>query len=530
MGYQLFNNMNYNSQNKNYKAPNWWNITFIAVSVPMIIASLSCVVFPTPIPCVSILLAYIAFATVMLIWLAVDYNKKMNNNQRLSNEANTQNDDKKFPHIKVNYKIIDVKTKDIKTKIKINMDDEPLIIKWPIEHHNISSIKRYDSDVMNAVNALNEYYHKFEKYIDNQEIKNILKNFLTENKDIADMGSFNPFILDSKYFSDFEYFDDLNDTNYCYDSVLLIKNTLQQYKIQHSNFDELFNTEYRKKTICETELPIEITYTFNTNQEKFITLLDNAYSSMDELNSNEHTYIVSNMRSQLKTLYNNENIDFELYFNIFHLATHYYINNSSWDNNDEFVIIDSKYDKLLLKCLNDIQNRIKTSYKPVSFLIKGLKSKYQDLNEFLIYLLLQNELNIYRLEKIKDTIPDFENVLVDEKLLIKRNKNNDEFLKQLYNKKFSVEEIINILQLLNVKYLGENLLNLVEVDENYNLINNKKYSYVAEKFNEFKSEDYINHLSTDNFEASKSITITDIDLMTGFEFEEFVAKLFQKMG
>ena len=387
-------------------------------------------------------------------------------------------------------------------------------------------IKEYDNNVNLAYKTISKSYEIFCKYCDDEKINLILNNFFIENKDIADYGSFNPFIFDSDYFTNLKMYD---NSGYVFDICLPIKNALNKFKLKNANLDEVKkNIIIDKHSDSYGILKIRDLKYNDLEHEKFIDLMNCAYSAMSYTDNsddeNEYTFILPNMINSLKNAFEYAP---DIPIEIFQLAIHLFINGYKWDYD-----IKEKEEKLAFECLKQIYGRIKSIYNPVILLKNGLKNKYKDINDLSFFIILQYKLNQYKLNKVKNTIEELDLINYDnDGLNLEDNESSYKNIEYFYNKKYSVEDVIKIDKLLDKKSLGTELIELVKVDEDFNIIDKEKYSYLKNKYSELKGNDYINHLSDINFKSSSNkISIAEIDLMNGYEFEKLVKKLFQKIG
>jgi len=387
--------------------------------------------------------------------------------------------------------------------------------------------QEYIKNIDLVCDELEKNFELFNKYRNNEQINLILKNFLVENKDISDFGSFNPFILNSCYFGDIKQYD--ND-GYFFDVGLLIKNALNKYMMINADVTEIENNiKFTKETETYGQVSIEKLSYKDIEHETYIQILRNAYKSMSYSQTSktdeETTFILPYMCDSLR-----KNFEYvsELPFDIYQLAIHLFINGYDWNYE-----IESKEEKLAFKYLKEMYERIECYYKPVLLLKKGLLNKFKDLNNSVVYSLIQYKLNELRLEKVKEIFSNLEDIEYGGGglYIIGDNEKSNKNIEYFYNNKYKLDEVIKIDKLLNHATLGNELIELIEVDEEFNKVNeNKEYQYLINKYDELKSMDYVNRLSDANYKVSNKILIEDIDLMNGYEFEKFISKLFQKMG
>ena len=160
-----------------------------------------------------------------------------------------------------------------------------------------------------------------------------------------------------------------------------------------------------------------------------------------------------------------------------------------------------------------------------------LIEKIQDLLEDLLeekFLILKNQdeksiklqslcglLNYLWLEQCKEN-----KIKILNKYNLKKIDDNKETIHKLLNQRLEKNQIEEILEIINTDY-NNPLDNKV--------FNNKSYiKIINEEIKIYNRKQRLNNLMTND--ENKVIDINDIDIMSGYEFEKFISKLFIKMG
>ncbi|MBQ8451921.1 MAG: restriction endonuclease [Clostridia bacterium] len=394
------------------------------------------------------------------------------------------------------------------------------------------SKEEYDTNVKLFVSHLKNYYTLFEKYLDNKEITKIIQNFILDNPSIVNKGSFNQFFLDYELFDcdvdnikGIPYY--LYTNYYYYDKPKFMHNAINQYILEYADIktiDTKENFDLLYENVLKHE-EIKLSFTFKENlskkQKEFIDLINSAYKAM----TNDKIYIQESLCDKFRKTFEYSD---DLPIDIYSLAVHLCITNFDkydfdWETNE--------YNSLY-KPVKEVYDTLQREYKNAFLLKTGLLKKYNDLNYSVIFMLMQYHLNQFKLNKAKKMVNNFDKIHYDSSgLLFDDSDECNKMLQYLYDEEYTIEDIIKLDKLLNNQTAGEELVGLVQVDVNFNVVDERdKYKFVIDKFNEFLSEEYVNKLSTKEVIKNKKITIDDIDRMNGIEFENFIADLFEKMG
>lgn len=154
----------------------------------------------------------------------------------------------------------------------------------------------------------------------------------------------------------------------------------------------------------------------------------------------------------------------------------------------------------------------------------------KNLSDLGFYILLQHQLMRLRAEKV--------NKFSEEHSLLELN--FDSTLKFFEENNFSKEETTDYMTMVfgkygitsfvceehKLKYIIDDGLSFMNLNFDYEISTSEK---VESYFEKQRKKRYITRLAKGEINKPTT-TITDIDLMSGFEFEKFISGLFQKMG
>lgn len=307
--------------------------------------------------------------------------------------------------------------------------------------------------------------------IENSELRNIFNNFLNENLDKAYIWSANLFI------SNLYHSDDVSFIDYC-----------KFYR------EELNKQKSAKKDITDAEKMV-----FN--------IMEGAYSSaIFSLNyfDNDNERLLAQPIQCCNILRNLVDVDYDdIYF-------------------EELPILSDI--AIYYKEVNEFKEAIRES---------GSMKNFSDLN---FYILLQHQLMKIRSEKVNKFSEEhslskleFEDTL---EFFEKNNFSEEEtskFMTMVFGK-YGITTFIVEDKLL--KYITDDGLSFLDLNfenletEDYELSTAEK---VENYFKKQRKKRYIERLSKGTTNKKKT-TIVDIDIMSGFEFEKFISRLFQNMG
>ncbi len=420
--------------------------------------------------------------------------------------------------------------KDKKEKIlikSINSGNFPIEIFY--EYRSVpNSFKRVDrqEDYIKTVNDIVDIFGKgyliFNKYYEDKTIDLIIKNFFNDNEEILNYGSFNPFILSRIHYEQMKIFD---GENIYFDRTKIMDNAISKYKFingikiddkslffkfrenkAHNEIDARFNDEFYWQN-CD-----------NGERDIYIKLLNNSYNSMRIMEGEDWESIDFFEPYMCKPLKNNFEYVADVPVSLFYNAVNMFINNCKCEFEAE-----ERRENIVFDYIDHIYNKLCLKYKPVLLLKNGLLSKYDDLNEFVFYLIMQYKLNKYKKSNLKQMLKkeDLEHINTFNNGLL------DDDIEYLYKNDYSVYDIVKIDNLLNESSIGNELIDLVKFNDEFKNIQQKN---IYDKCNQLQAQNYIERLSEENYNSKHKISLSDIDLMSGYEFEKFVAKLFQKMG
>lgn len=307
--------------------------------------------------------------------------------------------------------------------------------------------------------------------IENSELRNIFNNFLNENLDKA----------------------------YIWSANLFISNLYNSDKVSFIDYCKFYREELNKQKSAKQNI---------TDAEKMVfNILEGAYSSA-----------------------------------IFSL--------NYFDNDDERLLAQP------IQCCNILRNLVDVDYDDIYFeeypLLSDIASYYKEVNDFKeairesdsmknfsdlnFYILLQHQLMKIRSEKVNKFSEehslsklDFEDTL---EFFEKNNFSEEEtskFMTMVFGK-YGITTFI--VEDKSLKYITDDGLSFLDL--NFENIETEDYELsTAEKvenyFKKQRKKRYIERLSKGTTNKKKT-TIADIDIMSGFEFEKFISRLFQKMG
>ena len=358
-----------------------------------------------------------------------------------------------------------------KKKIEFKKKQQEEKLRLEVEQNKIAHNKAVANVKKDIKNEIINIVKNVAPDIENSEIRKIFNNFLNENLEKAYIWSANLFIT-NLYDS-----DDVSFIDYC-----------TFYR------EQLNKQRSAKKDITEAEKMV-------------LNIVDGAYTSAI-------------------------------------LSLNYY------DNDDKRLLAQPIQCFNILRTLDDIDyediyleelpllSDISSYYKEVNIFKEAVRESnlmknFSDLN---FYIVLQHQLMKVRSEKVNKFSEehslshlDFEDTL---EFFEKNNFSEDEtskFMTMVFGKYGIITFVVEDKSLKCITDDGLSFLDL-----NFENIETEDYELsTAEKvenyFKKQRKKRYIERLSK-GVTNNKKITIADIDIMSGFEFEKFISRLFQKMG
>ncbi len=427
---------------------------------------------------------------------------------------------------------------DFKFKDVVYYEDEDLLS--PKELIKRNEQRQKEEDKKNKDLDYIKYFYEIvsDEYcelIKNNKLSNIFKNFIIENKDKSIYWSMNNFIIK-------------------YDKILDKNTSIKNFENDNHIWSEgcFENDTYIKEfypLYAKNEDPIYLLKLNNQDKSKleFEKILYCA-----ECNSGHDCEYVNESNEYL---YNTPKFAF------------YIIKNGLYNNllnlnfsND----IDNIYKEDSIKLIK----QIKSYYKEVFELKDALIGNNMIKNEETFYILMQKFLNDYKgnivldfIKKYKineiysnienQDIDDEDSKLIEECIKLNIPREEIELFYLIFKGKYINGEegleiwdlphsICSLSEISNKKnnyiYIcydnGLSFSNLTEVevvDENYFYNKLLTSEVINNYYTKQKQSKYIERLANGYINENK-INISDIDIMSGYDFEKFVAELFQKMG
>lgn len=318
-------------------------------------------------------------------------------------------------------------------------------------------------------NILDDILKTAPKLLKNNKLTTIFNNFLKENQNKINTWSFNLYIADIKK----PYLENFNKSNYWNLWLDIINNYKTRNKL--------------------SKYEIEV-----------LDILEGAYKSLYQSFSH---------------FYNNESIySHPSYIFQFGVSNEELLNydKNSWQYNlvQYYKEIDSFYDAIADTNTIDYYG---LNYPEIFFvilqyhIIKLRQQRVNELSEILSY-------NINNNLTITETLNEIYNSNKKDEI--------EEFITLLYGK----YDMPTIIENGKIKYTlddGLSFLDLGYCDNNYYIQSSNKI--IKEFFDKQKKKIYIENLSKGTTNKTKT-TISDIDLMSGIEFEKYISRLFQSWG
>ena len=288
-----------------------------------------------------------------------------------------------------------------------------------------------------------------------------------------------------------------------------IKNKLQKNKKKN---DVIIINDYVNKMLINKEL---INHCSTVSQKNSLPLM-----FIFELSFVPYEYIKSNRRYEL--VYNPKNYNNSPYFDVINKYTNYNLNEQTLytevaykcKNKDYNVFVKFNGEYYNSESLEEYIN----PYKDIELLYTTLKNKKIISEDDNIYQ-YQAFLFVLYLEKLKSYTQIGKNDLDNNNL--SENMTDEKIIRTLYENDFTESDIGLAL------FAKRNLNNNYKVVYSHEMRSLKVL--VDSEIKKIESEKRVNKLLSDDVDVESKLSIDDVDLMSGEQFEDFVVDLFKAM-